>query len=59
MNYIIERTDAAIDDILNKATEANVGGFSHYPGMTYEDGLLDMLAWLVGDEDGAPLGDEL
>ena len=26
----------------------------HYPGMTYEQGIMDTLSWLCGDNDVAP-----
>lgn len=51
--YEIVRTDDEIKRVLNWAREGQERG-SHYRGMKYEDGLLDMLDWLT-DRDADPI----
>lgn len=53
MNCI--RTDEEIALVENwaVAAEGSEGG-SNYPGMTYEQGVMDTIEWLRGDSDTAP-----
>lgn len=49
----VVRTEIEIDRVENWAVEGIDEG-SRYPGMSYEQGILDTLAWLRGDSDTAP-----
>lgn len=51
----IVRTEDEINQILNWACEGKDDG-SHYPGMSYEDGLVAMYDWLIGQIDERPDG---
>lgn len=48
-----DRTDEEIGRVENWAVVAMDEG-TRYPGMSYEQGVLDMLEWLRGDSDHAP-----
>lgn len=52
MNCI--RTDEEIARVENWAVLAEGEDGSNYPGMTYEQGVLDTLCWLRGDSESAP-----
>lgn len=52
-----ERTDAEIDDVLNKAIEKVDEGASSWPGMTYEEGVYNAIQWILGDSDSHPMED--
>ncbi len=52
MNIIV-RTQAEIDEQVNWAVEGQDKG-GRYPGMSYEDGILEMYRWLIGDNDDKP-----
>jgi len=47
------RTEEEIARVENWAHEGLNRG-SHYPGMSYEQGILNVLEWLRGDDDHAP-----
>ena len=47
------RSEEEIARVENWAAEGFDGG-SHYPGMSYEQGVMDTLAWLRGDSEDAP-----
>ena len=49
----IVRNQQEIDRVLNWVAQSEDEG-SHYPGMSYEQGMRDMHDWLVGDSDHAP-----
>ena len=49
----VVRTDDEIARVENWAVEGS-DEESNYPGMTYEQGVMDTLAWLRGDSDTAP-----
>jgi len=42
-----------MDDLENWCDDAENEG-SHYPGMTYEQGIRDTLDWLSGESGAAP-----
>jgi len=42
--------DAEIDEVMDWCHEAEDEG-THYPGMTYEQGIKDTLYWLSGNAD--------
>lgn len=48
MSYEIKRTDAEIDEQLNKAADGINDG-SQYPGMSYEDGIQQFWLWVTGE----------
>lgn len=50
-NFI--RTNEEIDRVLNWAHEGRAQG-GRYSGMSYEDGMIDMLDWLTGIAEEAP-----
>ena len=49
----IARTNEEIARVENWAVEALDEG-SRYPGMSCEQGIMDMLMWLRGDSEHAP-----
>ena len=53
MSYEIKRTDAEINEQLNKAADGINDG-SQYPGMSYEDGIQAFADWLFGDSNEKP-----
>ncbi len=55
-DVIIERTQKEIDDLEGRCAEAEAEG-SAYPGMTYEQGILAALRWLVDAEEPDPMDD--
>lgn len=52
----IVRSETQIDNVRNWAIEGVDKG-SHYPGMSYEQGIEDMAAWLLGESDENPTGE--
>lgn len=54
MSYEIKRTDAEIDEQLNKAADGINDG-SQYPGMSYEDGIQQFWLWVTGETNDPPL----
>lgn len=53
MSYEIKRTDAEIDEQLNKAADGINDG-SQYPSMSYEDGIQAFADWLFGNSNEKP-----
>ena len=51
----IVRSRVEIDKVLNWASGSENSGETHFPGMSYESGLLSMYEWLVGDIDDNPM----
>lgn len=49
----IAKTEQEINRVANWAYTGIDEG-TRYPGMSYEQGLVDMLDWLTGDCDHAP-----
>ena len=49
----IVRTTTDVDRVLNWAAEGIDGG-SEFSGMSYEQGVQDMHAWLTGESDVPP-----
>lgn len=56
MIYEIKRTDAEIDEQLNKAADGINDG-SKYPGMSYEDGIQQFWLWVTGVTNDPPFED--
>lgn len=57
MTLICARTEDEIGEMENWACEGFNSG-TRYPGMSYEQGVMDALHWLRGDNDHAPHKDE-
>jgi len=53
----IKRTQKEIDELHNWANEGQDEG-SHYPGMSYEDGIDATIRWIMGHDDVRPDQDE-
>lgn len=51
----INKTEEEIDDVLNRASEAEDEGVSKYPGMSYEQGIKAALEWALGLVSENPL----
>ena len=51
----IERNEKEIDSLESWAGEALSS--SHYPGMTYEEGVMDTLNWILGRTKHSPADD--
>ena len=51
----VVRTETEIARVENWAVEG-IDESTHYPGMSYEQGIVDVLAWLRGDNETAPRG---
>ena len=49
----VVRTETEIARVENWAVEG-IDESTHYPGMSYEQGIVDVLAWLRGDNNTAP-----
>lgn len=52
--YINKREDAEINRVLDKAMQAVEEG-TNYPAMSYEQGIMDAIQWIVGEVDDDPL----
>ncbi len=50
----MKRTQKEIDRVLNWAMEADDHGRSKFPGMSYEQGVISALHWMIGLIDEAP-----
>jgi len=51
-------TPKEIAEQLNLAYEQIDEGSTKYPGMTYEEGVRDIIDWMQGDSDTPPLGQD-
>ena len=54
MNINTERSKEELGRVRTWAEEHIIAEESRYPGMTYEEGVRDVIAWLEGDMDEAP-----
>lgn len=54
--YMIVRSTEQINNVRGWALDGINDG-SKYPGMSYEQGIEDMVAWLTGDTDENPTGE--
>lgn len=52
--FEVERQSKEIYDLMNLAQEGVDQG-TRYPGMSYEQGILDALMWLDGSSDHNPM----
>jgi hypothetical protein len=56
MDFKVIRSDQEIADLENSAAEGETDG-TQFPGMNYEQGILETLRWLRGDTDNSPMAD--
>jgi len=54
--YEVRRNTDEIDDVLSKAQE-NADGGSQWPGMSYEQGVVEAILWLTGQTDENPMAE--
>lgn len=54
--YEIKRTADEIESVLETCDNAVSNG-SSYPGMSYEQGIMEFFMWLVGETDLHPFED--
>ena len=52
VTYQMERTDAEINELRKKIDAVRCEGTTKYAGMTYEEGLNEMLEWLTESGGG-------
>jgi hypothetical protein len=52
------REQKDIDDQINRAMDSVETGSSNWPHMTYEDGVVAALRWVVNESDEPPMDDE-
>lgn len=52
------RTQKEIDELLNECNEQILEGGSKFPGMTYEDGIIEVLRWLIDKNMAQPMEEE-
>ena len=55
--YTVKRDDEDIAHLEAWAMKTFETGESHYPGMTYEDGVREALDWLFGITEDSPADD--
>lgn len=49
MGQFTVRANKEISELLESVVEITNDGYTNYPGMSYEDGIRDVLEWLCGD----------
>lgn len=57
MAYQIKRSEKEIDEVMDKAADAEDSGRTQWPNMTYEQGVRQAIAWIIGDDDVNPMAD--
>ena len=55
--YTIKRDETSIDDLLQECSDNESKGTSKFSGMTYEQGIIAAIDWLVGTVDANPMED--
>lgn len=53
--YQIKRTEKEIADLIANTIDIESENLTKWPGMTFEQGILQTLAWLFGDSDESPM----
>ncbi len=53
----LARTDDEINDLRNDVAERIDQGGSRFPGMSYEQGIEEVLSWLFGESGDHPYDD--
>jgi hypothetical protein len=56
VEFEVKQSDEDIARLENEAAEAEDNG-SKFPGMSYEQGIMETLRWLQGDSDDFPMDD--
>jgi len=51
---LVKRSQEEIDNTLNKCADAFDNG-TMWPGMSYEQGVMDALNWILGHDDEDPM----
>lgn len=51
---LITRDENEVWDVLNECTKQIDEGGSRFAGMSYEEGVLSAIRWLIGDTDEHP-----
>lgn len=54
---MINITDNDLNELYDWAVNQDEGGTSHYPGMSYEDGIKAVIDWIEGNTDRPDLED--
>jgi len=57
-DYSVKRSTEEINDVLNRCNEKVAEGGSRFFGMTYEQGVIAGIDWLIGNCEGHPYDDE-
>ncbi len=52
--YQVTRTDDEINNLRNDVAGRIDEGGSRYPGMSYENGIEEVLSWLFGENEDHP-----
>jgi hypothetical protein len=58
MKYTLQRSDDEINAQLNTATAWEDHGGSSVPGMSFEEGVLAGIRWLIGETEEWPIAEE-
>lgn len=53
----VARTQSQIDEQMGKAAAGWENG-SQYPGMSYEEGVMEGIKWVLGETNDVPMPDE-
>ena len=56
--YNVTRSEAEINELRNEVAERIEKGGSRHSGMSFEQGIDDVLRWLFGETDDHPYHDE-
>jgi hypothetical protein len=52
--YTVTHPDEAVNDTLNKVSEAAKDGVKRFPDKSYEEGVREAIEWLIGFTDDNP-----
>lgn len=58
MVFRVLRTQEEIDELLNECNEQTTEGVSKFPGMSYEEGIIEVLRWLSEKNVTQPMEEE-
>ena len=58
VKYKMVRTREQVDELLQRCGDAEFEGSTKFPGMSYEQGVLYGLSWMIHDEDVDPIKEE-
>lgn len=51
------KSSSDIDDVIADAVDQQDTGESKFPGMSYEDEVIQALRWVTGEDDSNPMED--